>query len=89
MEWSDLLPLYIASYSFFDSYDVELLGRTRKRQDPHTVGEPILEWNLTNQLDHSRCRKSYPVGGVLRKICKNGTRMILYTVITRMYLSEL
>lgn len=34
-------PLYTAAYSFFDStsYDVELLGRTRKRQDPHTVGE--------------------------------------------------
>lgn len=28
-----------ATYSFFDSYDVELLGRTRKRQDPHTVGK--------------------------------------------------
>lgn len=80
MKWNDLLPLYAAAYSFFDSYDVELLGRTRKRQDPHTVGETILD-HLMNQLDHFRCRKSYPVGGVLKKICKNGTRMILYTVI--------
>jgi carnitine O-acetyltransferase len=45
MGWNDLLPLYTAAYSFFDSYDVELLGRTRKRQDPHTVGEPVLEWS--------------------------------------------
>jgi len=28
-----------ATYSFFDSYDVELLGKTRKRQDPYTVGK--------------------------------------------------
>ncbi|KAI0253487.1 acyltransferase ChoActase/COT/CPT [Lactifluus subvellereus] len=28
-------------YSFFDSYDVELLGRTRKRPDPHTIGKTI------------------------------------------------
>jgi len=34
------------TYSFFDSYDVELLGRTRKRQDPHTVGKviPLVEY---------------------------------------------
>jgi len=29
------------SYSFFDSYDVELLGRRPKRVDPHTVGKTI------------------------------------------------
>lgn len=42
VEWNDLMLLYTASYSFFDSYDVELLGRARRRQDPHTVGEPVL-----------------------------------------------
>jgi carnitine O-acetyltransferase len=32
-----------ATYSFFDSYDVELLGRSRtKRQDSHTVGKSYL-----------------------------------------------
>lgn len=36
----------IPTYSFFDSYDVELLGRTRKRKDPHTVGKviPLVEY---------------------------------------------
>ncbi|KAI0270270.1 acyltransferase ChoActase/COT/CPT [Russula aff. rugulosa BPL654] len=36
----------IPAYSFFDSYDVELLGRTRKRQDPHTIGKviPLVEY---------------------------------------------
>ncbi len=29
----------VASYSFFDSYDVELLGKLHRRPDPHTVGE--------------------------------------------------
>ncbi|KAI0294234.1 acyltransferase ChoActase/COT/CPT [Multifurca ochricompacta] len=29
------------AYSFFDSYDVELLGRSRKRPDPLTVGKVI------------------------------------------------
>ncbi|KAI9445883.1 acyltransferase ChoActase/COT/CPT [Lactarius indigo] len=29
------------AYSFFDSYDVELLGRVHKRPDPHTVGKAI------------------------------------------------
>jgi len=43
-KWNDPLALYTAAYSFFDSYDVELLGRARKRQGPHTVGEPVLEW---------------------------------------------
>jgi carnitine O-acetyltransferase len=33
--------LCTAAYSFFDSYDIELLGRVRKRQDPHTVGKSI------------------------------------------------
>ncbi|KAI0261347.1 acyltransferase ChoActase/COT/CPT [Gloeopeniophorella convolvens] len=36
-EEEDSMP----AYSFFDSYDVELLGRTRKRADGHTVGKVI------------------------------------------------
>lgn len=32
-----------AAYSFFDSYDVEVLGRTRKRPDPHTIGKSVVK----------------------------------------------
>jgi carnitine O-acetyltransferase len=36
----------IPSYSFFDSYDVELLGRRNKRPERHTVGKaiPLVEY---------------------------------------------
>jgi len=41
--------LCIATYSFFDSYDVELFGRVRKRQDPHTVGKLLVVlWATTH-----------------------------------------
>ena len=48
---NDLLSA--ATYSFFDSYDVELLGKTRKRQDPHTVGKSSVETveSLENQAN--------------------------------------
>jgi carnitine O-acetyltransferase len=71
-KWDDLFST--ATYSFFDSYDVELVGRTRKRQDPYTVGKfvprddrKLGEWILM----HSDCRNGHPFGGVL-SICLQG-----------------
>lgn len=31
--------VHVASYSFFDSYDAELVGRRNKRPERHTVGK--------------------------------------------------
>ena len=58
-----------ATYSFFDSYDVELLGKTRKRQDPHTVGKSSVATmeSLENQANASDYRKGHPFSGVLGK----------------------
>jgi hypothetical protein len=59
----------IATYSFFDSYDVELLGKTRKRQDPYTVGKPSVKTveSLGNEANASDYRKGHPFSGVLEK----------------------
>jgi hypothetical protein len=54
----------IAAYSFFDSYDVELLGKTRKRSDLYTIGEsPVVPIKLatrrTSQKPISFQERSY------------------------------
>jgi carnitine O-acetyltransferase len=53
-----------AAYSFFDSYDVELLGKTRKRSDLYTIGEsPVVPIKLatrrTSQKPISFQERSY------------------------------
>ena len=37
----------IHSHVYVHSNDVKVLGRTRKRQDPHAVGEAVVEFEWT------------------------------------------
>ena len=62
--------VHVASYSFFDSYDVELLGRRHKRPDPHTVGKSCLYSSLPVIHMALVVRKIYPPARILRKCLK-------------------
>lgn len=75
--------VHVASYSFFDSYDAELVGKRNRRPERHTVGKSCVSPSIPGTFKPPCVfRKSYSPGRILRKCLKEeSTHMTYYFTI--------
>ena len=75
--------VHVASYSFFDSYDAELVGKRNRRPERHTVGKSCVSPSMPGTFKPPCVfRKSYSPGRILRKCLKEeSTHMTYYFTI--------